>query len=129
MKSFIDTETKSKHNSISFIETDPDCLVEGDSVGKVRVWSISKGGMVKTIERGILKYQINSLSPWNEKVVIGGTRDGKVLLFNIEDGEAVDSIGFHSGYVYCVKVAEHWKYGRIIVSCGFDGCIKVWGTM
>ena len=129
LKSFIDTETKSKHNSISFIETDPDCLVEGDSVGKVRVWSISKGGMVKTIERGILKYQINSLSPWNEKVVIGGTRDGKVLLFNIEDGEAVDSIGFHSGYVYCVKVAEHWKYGRIIVSCGFDGCVKVWGTM
>ena len=120
---------KAKHTRICFLETDEDTFIEGDSFGKVRVWSISKVGIIKIIERGILKYQINSLSPWNENVVIGGTRDGKVLLFNIEEGVAVDSVGFHNGYVYCVKVADHWKYEKIIVSCGFDGIIKEWGTM
>ena len=84
--------------------------------------------VVYNTPRGILKYQLTSLSPWDTRFVVGGTRDGKLSLFDIIDGVYIDEIGNHEGYVYCVRVADHWKFDKIVVSCGFDGKIKVWAN-
>ena len=108
---------------------DNDFFIEGDSIGIVRVWSIKEGELRKKIKRGILKYQINSLDAWSGRTVIGGTKDGKIVIYDIFDGIAVGEVGEHNGYVYCIKNAENWKYEKIVTSCGFDGALKVWASL
>ena len=129
-KEFIDkNDEKAKHLCITFIEENKDLFVEGDSMGIVRVWSIKEGELKKKIKRGILKYPINSLDYWSGRTVIGGTKDGKIIIYDIFDGVAVGEIGEHNGYVYCVKNAENWRYEKIVTSCGFDGQLKVWASV
>ena len=129
-KEYIDKDAeKSKHLCITFIEEDKNFFIEGDSLGIVRVWSIKEGELRKKIARGILKYQINSLAPWSGRTIIGGTKDGKIIIYDIFDGIAVGEVGEHNGYVYCVKTEESWKYEKIVTSCGFDGELKIWATL
>jgi len=129
-KEYIDkNDEKAKHICITFIEEDNDFFIEGDSIGIVRVWSIKEGELRKKIKRGILKYQINSLDAWSGRTVIGGTKDGKIVIYDIFDGIAVGEVGEHNGYVYCIKNAENWKYEKIVTSCGFDGALKVWASL
>ena len=119
---------KSNHICISFLDNNEYNLIEGDSIGKIRIWSLNTNELIKIFERGILTFQINTLDNWDDRFVIGGSRDGKIVLFDIIDGVQVNEIGSHNGYVYCVKIATHWKYGKIIVSSGFDGVLKLWGS-
>ena len=129
-KDFIDkNEDKSKHVCITFIQEDKNYVIEGDSIGIVRIWSIKDGELKKKIKRGILKDQISSLDSWSGRFIIGGTRDGKLVIFDIFDEIALAEFGEHKGYVYCVKVAENWKYEKIITSCGFDGELKIWASI
>ena len=119
---------KSNHICISFLDNNEYNLIEGDSIGKIRIWSLNTNELIKIFERGILTFQINTLENWDDRFVIGGSRDGKIILFDVIDGVQVNEIGSHNGYVYCVKIATHWKYGKIIVSSGFDGVLKLWGS-
>ena len=129
-REFIDkNEDKAKHVCITFIEEEKNYMIEGDSIGIMRIWSIKDGELKKKITRGILKYQISSLDSWSGRFIIGGTRDGKLVIFDIFDGIAFGEFGEHNGYVYCVKVSENWKYEKIITSCGFDGELKVWASL
>ena len=129
-KEYIDkNDEKAKHLCISFIEEDKNYFIEGDSIGIVRVWSIKEGELKKKIKRGILKYSINSLDAWSNRTIIGGTKDGKIVIYDIFDGIAVGEVGEHDGYVYCVKNAENWKYEKIVTSCGFDGKLKIWASI
>ena len=129
-KIFIDkNEDKSNHVCITFIEEDKNYFIEGDSIGIVRIWSIKEGELKKKIKRGILKYQITSLDSWSGRFIVGGTRDGKLVIFDIFDAIAFAEFGEHNGYVYCVKASENWKYEKIITSCGFDGELKIWASI
>ena len=129
-REFIDkNEDKAKHVCITFIEEEKNYMIEGDSIGIMRVWSIKDGELRKKIKRGILKYQISSLDSWSGRFIIGGTKDGKLVIFDIFDGIAFGEFGEHKGYVYSVKVSEHWKYEKIITSCGFDGQLKIWASI
>ena len=129
-KEYIDkNDEQAKHLCIAFVEDNKDIFVEGDAVGVVRVWSIKEGELMKKIKRGILKYSINSLDAWSGRTIIGGTKDGKIVIYDIFDGVCVGEIGEHDGYVYCVKNAENWKYEKIVTSCGFDGQLKVWASL
>ena len=129
-REFIDkNEDKAKHVCITFIEEEKNYMIEGDSIGIMRVWSIKDGELRKKIKRGILKYQISSLDSWSGRFIIGGTKDGKLVIFDIFDGIAFGEFGEHKGYVYSVKVSEHWKYEKIITSCGFDGQLKIWASL
>ena len=128
-KTFIDNnEDKAKHLCMAIIEEDKNLLVEGDSLGNIRVWSIKDKQMMKKFRRGILKFQINSIASWNGRFVIAGSRDGKISIFDISDGIYIGDIGQHQSYVYCVKCAEHWKYEKMIASCGLDGDLKIWAS-
>ena len=129
-KEYVDkNDEQAKHLCISFIEDDKNYFVEGDSIGIVRVWSIKEGELKKKIKRGILKYSINSLDAWSGRTIIGGTKDGKIVIYDIYDGVAVGELGEHDGYVYCIKNAENWKYEKIVTSCGFDGKLKIWASL
>ena len=129
-RDFIDkNEDKAKHVCITFIEEEKNYMIEGDSIGIMRIWSIKDGELRKKITRGILKYQISSLDSWSGRFIIGGTKDGKLVIFDIFDGIAFGEFGEHKGYVYCVKVSENWKYEKIITSCGFDGELKIWASL
>ncbi len=119
---------KSNHICITFLDNNEYNLIEGDSIGKIRIWGLNNNELIKIFERGILTFQINTLENWDDRFVIGGSRDGKIILFDVIDGVQVNEIGSHNGYVYCVKIATHWKYGKIIVSSGFDGVLKLWGS-
>ena len=128
-KMFIDKdEDKSKHLCMTIIEEDKNLLVEGDSIGIIRVWSIKDKQMMKKIKRGILKYQINSVASWNGRFIISGSRDGKINIYDVSDGIYIGEVGEHQGYIYCIKVADHWKYEKMIVSSGFDGALKIWAS-
>ena len=127
-RDFIDkSEDKAKHVCITFIEEELNYMIEGDSIGIMRVWSIKDGELKKKIKRGILKNEISTLDSWSGRFIIGGTKDGKLIIYDIFDGRALDEFGQHNGEVYCVKVSEYWKYNKIITSCGYDGVIKIWG--
>ena len=129
-KEYIDkNEDKAKHVCLTFIEEDKNYFIEGDSIGIVRIWSIKDAELKKKIKRGILKYQISSLDSWSGRFIIGGTKDGKLVIFDIFDEVAFAQFGEHNGYVYCVKVSENWKYEKIITSCGFDGELKIWASL
>ena len=118
-----------KHTAITFMDGNDKWMVEADSMGVVRVWDIESGKMEKVIKREMNEFQINSLSTWDNVYIIAGARDGKVVLYDVEQGECVDSVGEHKGYVYCVKVIKHWKYNKSILSCGYDGQVKFWGSI
>ena len=129
-KEYIDkSEDKAKHVCITFIEEDKNYFLEGDSIGIVRIWSTKDANLKRKIKRGILKYQISSLDSWSGRFIIGGTKDGKLVIFDIFDEIAFGEFGEHDGYVYCVKVSENWKYEKIITSCGFDGKLKIWASI
>ena len=117
-----------KHTAITFMDNNDKWMVEADSMGVVRVWDIESAKMEKVIKREMNEFQINSLSTWDNVYIIAGARDGKVVLYDVEQGECVDSVGEHKGYVYCVKVIKHWKYNKAILSCGYDGQVKLWGS-
>ena len=129
-KEYIDkSEEKSKHICITFIQEDKNFFIEGDSLGVVRVWTIKEGELRIKIKRGILKYQIYSLDAWSGRTVIGGTKDGKIIIYDILEGIAVGEIGEHKGCVNCIKIAENWKYEKIVTSCGYDGQLKIWASI
>ena len=117
-----------KHTAIAFLEGNDKWMVEADSMGVIRVWDVESEQMEKVIKREMNEFQINSLSTWDNVYIIAGARDGKVVLYDVEQGECVDSVGEHKGYVYCVKVIKHWKYNKAILSCGYDGQVKLWGS-
>ncbi|MCQ2816438.1 MAG: hypothetical protein MJ252_04140 [archaeon] len=121
--------SNAKHLCMTFLENNEDIFCEGDSLGKVRIWEIKTAKLIQVIERGNLKSQINSLSEWSKDYIIAGTRDGKIVLYDMNEKKFVDNIGQHDGYVYCVTVFDHWKYQRSILSCGFDGVIKLWAPI
>ena len=107
-----------KHTAIAFLEGNDKWMVEADSMGVIRVWDVESEQMEKVIKREMNEFQINSLSTWDNVYIIAGARDGKVVLYDVEQGECVDSVGEHKGYVYCVKVIKHWKYNKVILSWG-----------
>ena len=119
---------KSNHICITFLDNNEYNLIEGDSIGKIRIWGLNNNELIKIFERGILTFQINTLENWDDRFVIGGSRDGKIILFDVIDCVQVNEIGSHNGYVYCVKITDHFQFGKIIVSCGFDGDLKIWGS-
>ena len=129
-KSFIDNEIekKSNHLCICFLDNNEYNLIEGDEIGKIRIWALNTGNLINKFERGILKYSINTLEKWDDRFIFGGSRDGKIILFDVIDCVQVNEIGSHNGYVYCVKITDHFQFGKIIVSCGFDGDLKIWGS-
>jgi WD40 repeat protein len=133
-KSFVDANAVApkkgelKHTAITFMDNNDKWMVEADSMGVVRVWDVEGEKMEKVIKREMNEFQINSLSTWDNVYIIAGARDGKVVLYDVEQGECVDSVGEHKGYVYCVKVIKHWKYNKAILSCGYDGQVKLWGS-
>jgi len=119
----------SNHLCICFLKNINKILIEGNNLGKIKIWDLESNELIKNIERGILKNQVNSIDYWSDEYVIAGYRDGKIILIDVNNGKAIDEIGSHESYVYTVKTAEHWKYGKIIVSSGFDKKLKLFGNV
>ena len=119
----------SNHLCICFLKNINNILIEGNNLGKIKIWDLESNELIKNIERGILKNQVNSIDYWSDEYVIAGYRDGKIILIDVNNGKAIDEIGSHESYVYTVKTAEHWKYGKIIVSSGFDKKLKLFGNV
>lgn len=60
----------------------------------------------------------------SQKLVVGGSEDGLVYVWDINTGAVVETLVGHTGVVYTAKWSEQ---ASLLASCGDDNTIKTWG--
>ena len=67
-----------------------------------------------------------SISP-DGQYIVSSSADGKINLWNMQNGKLLDSRGGHDGSAFSIRFSNSKKLGKsLIVSTGFDNKVKLW---
>ena len=100
-------------------------LIECCIDGYVRIWDFHLGILLNKIK--ICNEGINSICLWNENHIIIGCNDATIKMVDINKDEIIHVLYGHKQRVCCIKIIEHEKYGKCIISKGWGAdAIKLW---
>ena len=100
-------------------------LIECCIDGYVRIWDFHLGILLNKIK--ICNEGINSICLWNENHIIIGCNDATIKMVDINKNEIIHVLYGHKQRVCCIKIIEHEKYGKCIISKGWGAdAIKLW---
>lgn len=93
----------------------------------IRLMDKSNGQMLQNYKGHFNKeYRIRSCLGFGDTVVISGSEDGKIYIWDVLEGRVMDTLLAHNGKVpsavTCNSVRKEWA------SAGADGTVKIWGT-
>jgi WD40 repeat protein len=90
-----------------------------------RIWDLRMADAVVLLRghRNAQKHFVRARFGPDEKVVIGGSEDGKIWCWDAGSGEVIEKIVAHRGGVYDVVWSSH---GHCFASCGDDPGILLW---
>jgi len=85
----------------------------------IRLWDLGERKCTRVIKAGC---EVKSLIFVQPNVLVSGCGNGKILFWNVNDGELVETIEAHCGEVYSLLLIEPHR----LVSGGKDKLIRVW---
>jgi len=97
-------------------------LISGARAGVVRVWDVSTGEQVRTLE--LEKITALATSPAGQLLATMG-EDGVVRVWNISSG---DLLGVLPGHTTWAGALAFTLDGRTLFSAGGDGTLRMWGA-
>lgn len=97
-------------------------VVSGSADTTLRLWDVTTGEALGTIEGATLGAYAVAVAPDGSKVA-AGCKDGVVREFSIPDGKLIRDLKGHLGYVHSVAYTPDG--GRLLSSAG-DGRVRIW---
>jgi WD40 repeat protein len=97
-----------------------DDLVSGEAGGAIRVWSISSGSCVATLDGHTWGSAVTSIQSDGERVV-AGCNDSSIKVYDLKRRTQLHVLKDHKGPVWDCQFDGHK-----IVSASADNCLKVW---
>ena len=100
-------------------------LFETCNDGYVRIWDFHLGILLNKIK--VCDFGIKSICLWDENHIFVGCDDTTIKMIDITKNEIIHVLSGHMAKVCCLKIIEHEKYGKCIISKGWGGdYIKLW---
>ncbi|CAN8062671.1 unnamed protein product [Agarophyton chilense] len=100
-------------------------MVSSSKDNSNRLWDIRMTKVVKRFKghQNTSKNFVRSVFGPRESVVIGGSEDGHVYIWDVDSSEVLQKLGAGGGTVYDVE----WNARRsVLASCAHDGVVSVW---
>ncbi|KAH3674846.1 hypothetical protein WICMUC_003049 [Wickerhamomyces mucosus] len=115
--------------SVSVSQKNPNLVLINVSPNEVQLWDWNQSILLnKYIGHNQVKYIIRSCFGHDENLVLSGSEDGRIFLWNKEFGALIGTFKAHDGNTNCVTwnpIKSNNK--EMFVTCGDDGLVKVWG--
>ncbi|MCS7052505.1 MAG: serine/threonine protein kinase, partial [Ignavibacterium sp.] len=107
--------------TVSF-HPDDRMIASGDSSKKIKLWDVSSGQLIRTLEgHNDIVYSV-SFSP-DGKILASGSADNTIKLWDINSGQLIITLEGHNGSVNSVTFSPD---GKILASGSRDKTIKLW---
>jgi len=97
-------------------------LASGSSDRTVKIWEVSSGKLLKSLEGHPHHVHSVSFSPCGHYLASGGS-DRTVKIWEVSSGKLLRSLGGHSNFVVSVSFSP---CGHYLASGSWDGTIKIW---
>ncbi|KAK8089174.1 WD40 repeat-like protein [Apiospora hydei] len=97
-----------------------DKMLASASNGSLKVWNVKTQSCIRTFECG---YALCCAFLPGDKVVVVGTKEGKLELFDVASATLLDEVSAHDGSVWSLQVHPD---GRSMVSGSADKTAKFW---
>ena len=92
--------------------------------GNIRIWDFHSGNIINKILVG--NYYLKGLCLWNKDYIFVGCGDNQIKLVDSNNGNILNNLKGHNGYVLTLKKINHPKYGESLLSQGCDNKIIFW---
>ena len=122
-----DREDDRKISHYSFIVKEINKLVniiESGWDGYIRVWEFHSGKLLKKIK--ILDTYLNGINLLDNKYLLVGCKNNKILIVDLNNSKVINELFGHIKDVIGIKTIDHIKYGKCLVSKGYEGQIIFW---
>lgn len=97
-----------------------DKMLASASNGSLKIWNIKTQNCIRTFECG---YSLCCAFLPGDKVVVVGTKNGELQLFDVASAALLDSVQAHEGAIWSINVHPD---GRSVVSGSADKTAKFW---
>jgi U3 small nucleolar RNA-associated protein 12 len=97
-----------------------DRMLASASSGGLKIWNVSTQSCLRTLECG---YALCCAFLPGDKIVVVGTKDGDIELYDIAASTLLDKISAHEGAVWTMQVHPD---GKSLATGSADKCIKFW---
>ncbi|KAK7908133.1 WD40-repeat-containing domain protein [Apiospora marii] len=97
-----------------------DKMLASASNGSLKVWNVKTQSCIRTFECG---YALCCAFLPGDKVVVVGTKEGKLELFDVASAALLDEVSAHDGSIWSLQVHPD---GRSMVSGSADKTAKFW---
>lgn len=98
---------------------------EGCLAGEVRLWDVSTGKVVQTLQGHTSSVESIAVSPDGRTIVSGDRRDGSIRVWNVETGQQIHLLAEHTGSVDSIVFSPD---GTIFASGASDGTVRFWSV-
>lgn len=88
--------------------------------GGAKVWNVRTGSVIRSWDCG---FALCSAFLPGDKIVIIGTKEGKLELYDLPSSSLVDNIDAHEGHVWSIQASPD---RRSIVTGSADKSVKFW---
>ncbi|QSL64922.1 hypothetical protein MERGE_002226 [Pneumocystis wakefieldiae] len=109
--------------------SDANCLLISTLDSTIRLFDKCNGGLLQTFKGHVnSEYRVKSCFGQSDKVVISGSEDGRICVWDLLEGKLIHQLRFapENSQRSCVScVAFHPKKNQML-SCGVNGEITVW---
>jgi U3 small nucleolar RNA-associated protein 12 len=90
--------------------------------GTAKVWNVRTGNVIRSWDCG---FALCSAFLPGDKIVVLGTKEGTLELFDLPSSTAVDSVAAHEGTVWSLQIEPG---GRGLVTGSADKTVKFWSV-
>jgi U3 small nucleolar RNA-associated protein 12 len=90
--------------------------------GGAKVWNIRTGNVIRSWDCG---FALSSAFLPGDKIVVLGTREGKLEMYDLPSSSLLDTIDAHEGHVWSLQVSPDRKG---LVTGSADKSVKFWSV-
>ncbi len=98
-------------------------IVSGGPDAMVFIWDISTGKVERSFRHAAPVWWIDVSH--NSSIAAIASGDGKVTLYDVDEGQALRTFGNHAGGAFCVTFSPD---DSLIATAGADSCSKIWSA-
>ena len=110
--------------SVSF-RLDGKTLASGHSDGKIRIWNVDTGELLKMWTAHVSGIKNISFHPNGKTLASSGRLDGKIRIWNADTGELLHTLTGHSGWIHDFSFSPD---GKTLASASRDETVGIWNV-
>ena len=91
-------------------------LIDSSEDGNIRIWNFYSGILLQKIK--VSDNKLYEIYLWDKEYLFIGCEDESIKLINIKNGIIVNELKGHNKGVVSIKIINHPKYGKCLISQG-----------